>query len=183
MAVGGSGVRAGRSAWRPSRRAGASRCRRGTTTVEFGLISIPFLIFLLGFVEFVWQATTSVLLDASALRVSRFGSTGQATPAGAPGGVNCGNAISWKVARESGGLVAESRLRVTTQTFSSATDLAAGTNPTASRGSGGQFVTYTLRYEQPLLSLAWLPLTNGAPNLVHTAVVTVKNEPFGNARC
>lgn len=183
MPVGGSGVRAGSSAWRSSRRAVPSRCRRGTSTVEFGLISIPFLIFLLGFIEFVWQATTAVLLDASALRVSRFGATGQPTPPGAPNGVTCGNAISWLVAQGSGGLVAESRLTVTTQTFASATDLAAGTNPTASRGSGGQFVTYTLRYEQPLLSVAWLPLTNGGPNLIHTAVVTVKNEPFGNARC
>lgn len=159
------------------------RDRRGNTALEYGLINIPFAVLVLGFLELVWQATTAVLLDASALRVARFGVTGQTAPSGAPSTITCrSDAIPWLIVQSSGGLLSSTRLTVTTESLARLSDFAGGT-PAAGAGVGGQFVTYSLRYEQPLLTGVWLPITGGELSLTHRATVTVKNEPFTNVVC
>lgn len=159
------------------------RRRRGSVTLEFALINIPFAIFLIGFFEFVWQATTAVVVDAAVLRAARFGMTGQQVPVGAPPSITCRSvAIPWLIVHRSGGLLSESRLTVTTETFARLNDFASGT-PTSGPGMGGEFTIYTVRYEQPVLTGVWQRANGGASNVVHRATITVRNEPFINATC
>ena len=185
--LGASRGEAGGTARRVLRRLGLGflRSRRGASTVEYGLINIPFVIFLFGFVEFAWQATTAVLLDASAVRAARFGVTGQSAPTGAPSSIACRSiSIPWLVAQSSGGILSAERLTVTTDTVGRIGDIgSSAATRTGSAGLGGDFVTYTLTYRQPLLTTVWLPSTDGSPNVVHRASFTVKNEPFTNAVC
>jgi Flp pilus assembly protein TadG len=169
----------------PRRRRGVSRCRRGAVTTEFGLVFLPFLIFVLGLVEVAWQATTASLLDAAALRASRFGVTGQARLPAAPEAIICrSQTIPWLVSTSTGGFLRPARLTVTTENWSSIAGLSAATTAAVGAGQGGQVVTYTLRYTQPYLTFGWIGSAYGrTASLTHQAVMVVKNEPFSNAIC
>jgi hypothetical protein len=161
------------------RRRRVAGCRRGAVTAEFGLIMVPVLILFVGLMEVAWQATTASLLDAGALRASRFGVTGQTTLPGAPESVTCREqAIKWMVSDSTGGFLRLDRLQVATQSWSGIAGM--GGTATAGAGLGGQVVTYTLTYTQPFFTFGLIGAANGRTELTHRAVMVVKNEPFLN---
>ena len=49
----------------------------GTSALEFALISIPFLLLLVGFFEFALLTTAGVLMESGAMKAARYGATGQ----------------------------------------------------------------------------------------------------------
>jgi Flp pilus assembly protein TadG len=161
----------------------ALRWRAGTTSVEFALAAIPFVILLIGIIELAWQFTTAAALDAAVLRASRFGITGQATTAGEPAQYTCrSQTIAWVITSSTGGFLNPANLTVSTASYANASELSSGT-PVAGAGTGGQVVTYTVTYRQPFLTSAWINFIGGPAALTHQATVVVKNEPFSNATC
>lgn len=159
--------------------------RRGATAVETGFVLLPFLMLIIGIIEIGYQYTTASLLDAGALRASRFGMTGQSVT-NAAGNAICrsdvGNTINGlrnQIVRGSGNFLVNSRIGVNVRTFGNVGNAGnasiVGTN---SLGSGGSIVRYSLTYPQPFLTLAWTRLFGGPSQIVHTANVFIKNEPF-----
>ncbi len=56
--------------------------RAGTSTLEFGILAVPFTVLLVGFFEMATVAFLSAALEGAALQASRFGTTGS-SPDGA----------------------------------------------------------------------------------------------------
>ena len=166
--------------WRALRRLAASR--RGTVTLELGLVAVPFFLLVFAIIETCWQLATGAVLDRVAARASRFGITGQTRPASAPDTVTCRSAaIPWLVEESTNGFLKTSRLTVTTRSFSRVSGMGGAFG--AGAGGGGQGVSYLLSYRQPFIASPLLGLVGGADGMTHRAYIVVKNEPFDNAVC
>ena len=159
----------------------ALRSNGGTAAIEFALVAVPFLFMVIGIMEVAWQLTTAAALDHGVSRAARFGVTGRATISGEPAQLTCrSQTIPWIVTQSTGGFLRSDRLIVSMGSYGSL----AGMSGSAANGagSGGQVVTYTVLYEQPFLTFAWLRYFGSG--LVHQATIIVKNEPFdGTAGC
>lgn len=168
----------------PSRPAfcGRGLGRRGAASLEFGVIGVAFIAVLIGIVEASWQYTVASALERATLRASRFGITGQQTRPGAPSDITCrSQTIRWVVTTTAGGILRPERLTVTTTAFANPNGMSGQGTPGA--GTGGQVVTYQLRYEEPFMTGAWASLIGGPDRIVHTTSMVVKNEMFSNATC
>ena len=169
------GERAGRRAF------AVRRCRRGSVTLEFGLVVLPFIVFVIALTEIAWQVTTAAVLDAASQRASRFGVTGQQRLAATPPAVACRSlTIPWMISHSTGNFLKSSRITVTAQSWASIGGRNTAATPTTGAGQGGQITVYTVEYRQPYLVPGFF---GAAPQRVHQAVVTVQNEPFTNAVC
>jgi Flp pilus assembly protein TadG len=158
------------------------RDRRGSATVEFGMLGAAFLAIMVGVVEISWQLTVASALERATLRASRFGVTGQATRPGVPASNTCrSQTINWLVAESSGRILTAERLSVQTEAYSSPSGM--GGDGAAGAGSGGQVALYSVTYVQPFLTGTWLTLIGGPEAITHTTTIVVKNEPFDNATC
>jgi hypothetical protein len=158
--------------------------RRGAAAVEFAVISVPFLMLVIGILEVFVQMTTATSLDAAVLRASRFGITGQATKAslGPPPTVTCrSQSIPWIITRTAPFIRAD-RLQVVLRSFPSVSTI---TGPsTNGAGVGGQVVAFEITYAQPFITMAWSRLFSGVPaSITHRVTMYVRNEPFENAVC
>jgi hypothetical protein len=80
-----------------------------------------------------------------------------------------------------GGFLKAEHLTVSIASYGSASGL--GGASSAGAGGGGQIVTYTVTYEQPFLTGAWINVIGGTASMIHSATIVVKNEPFDNATC
>jgi hypothetical protein len=146
-------------------------------------MAVPFVVLLVGIIETAWQLTTAAALDEAVLRASRFGVTGRATESGEPVTITCrSDSIKWIITGSTGGFLKADHLTVSLGSYGSASALSGGT-AVAGAGTGGQIVTYTVTYQQPYLTGAWVDLIGGSASLTHQATVVVKNEPFDNATC
>lgn len=185
-------------------------CRRGATALEFGLVAGPFLAVCIVIIEIGWQFTTASMLDAAALRASRFGAVGLNPPpagSGPPNPVCRSGFIPVYLARSTNGFLQTRHLTVQASSVRSLANHLQ-TPPASQRpapqppplqpqppqqgqpappppnfGFGGQVVEYDIVYRQAFLTLAgarWLGLPN---EIVHRATVVIKNEPFLNAPC
>lgn len=159
--------------------------RRGATALEFALVSIPFLVLIMGTMEVAWQLATSAALDHGALKASRFGATGTsaipdwqrgATPeADLPRCRTRG--ITWLVSAATNGFIrAGSGLTVTTRTWGNLGTLTGEGAET--EGAGGQITSYTIRYLQPFITGPIAATLWGGTGFTHEATIVVKNEPF-----
>lgn len=156
--------------------------RRGATTLEFGVIGVAFIAVLIGIMEAAWQYTVASALERATLKASRFGITGQQTRPGAPADITCrSQTIRWVVTTTAGGILRPDRLTVTTTSYNNPNGMTG--QGTAGAGTGGQVVTYQLRYEEPFMTGAWVSLIGGPERIVHTTSMVVKNEMFSNATC
>jgi len=163
------------------RAGGPRRCRRGSITLEFGLVVLPFIVFVAALTEIVWQVTTASVLDAAALRASRFGITGQQRLAATPPALTCRSlAIPWLISHSTGNFLKSSRITVTSQSWATLGSQRDAAAPTTGAGQGGQVAVYTVEYRQPYLTLGFF---GAASHRIHRATVTVMNEPFSNAVC
>lgn len=156
--------------------------RRGASSAEFALVSIPFFVFILGIMEVAWQLATATALDHAVLHASRFGITGLATRPGAPQEVTCrSQAIPWVVTRVTNGFLKPSYLTLTTTAYGGVSGM--GGAGTSGAGEGGQVVSYSISYRQPFITGGFAGLVGGADYMEHRAALVVKNEPFENAVC
>ncbi|MEO3472901.1 TadE/TadG family type IV pilus assembly protein [Roseomonas sp. CAU 1739] len=162
--------------------------RRGVAATEFALISIPFLIMIIGSMETAWQLATGAALDHAALRASRYGITGSNAPpswqtTGQQNVPSCRSAnIAWLVTQSTNGMLKASNLSVTTATWASVSGAGTGTG-TAGAGTAGQITAYTLTYRQPFITGVVAATLFGGASFTHQAFLMVKNEPFENATC
>lgn len=172
------------------------RCRRGATTVEFAVVSLPFIVVVIGIMEMAWQYTTASLLDAAMLRASRFGAIGTAAPstppAGLPNTVTCRSQfIPWFISNTTNGFLRPTNLVVQARAFGNVSivvnapppNLPNGQPPPSNFGIGEQIVRYDVTYRQPFLVPGWRRIVNLPPEITHRAVLLVKNEPFENVTC
>ncbi|WP_237213930.1 TadE/TadG family type IV pilus assembly protein [Falsiroseomonas oryziterrae] len=185
-------------------------CRRGATALEFGLVSLPFIMVCVVIIEVAWQYTTASILDAAALRASRFGAVGLNPPPAGNGPANptCRSGyIPLYLVRSTNGFLETRHLTVqasSTRALSAHLQQPAALQrpapappplqpqppqqgqpapPPPNFGFGGQIVEYDIVYRQAFLTAAgprWLGLPN---EIVHRATIVIKNEPFLNAPC
>jgi Flp pilus assembly protein TadG len=170
----------------PRRRLG----RRGATALEFALVSIPFLVLILGTMEVAWQLATGAALDHAALKASRFGATGtNEIPAWQRGATAAADlptcrttGITWLVSAATNGFIrAGSNLTVTTRTWSNLGTLTG--EGAANAGTGGQITSYTIRYLQPFITGPVAAMLWGGAGFTHEATIVIKNEPFEDTTC
>jgi Flp pilus assembly protein TadG len=157
---------------RQLRRSCARLGRGGAVMLEFAIVApgLFFIIFMM--VELGWQLTVDLALNLGAISGSRYGVTGVGYTAGSRDA-----SILGAVLGASGGILQSSRLTLADTSYTSAASYAASGAATSGPGGSGQFVVYTLTYQQPFLT--GLPgMVLGRSSLTHTAVVLVQNEPF-----
>ena len=155
-----------------------ARGRSGAASVEFAIVGLTFIALLLLAMEAGWQLLIEAALDAGARAASRFGATGTKVVAGiTPAPTDRNGSIFDIVIHTTGGLLVASRLQVSEANYASFAALAAGTGGTPGAGTASQVVQYTFTYTQPYLTPMAVAAT-GQHQLVHTAKVTVLNEPF-----
>lgn len=154
------------------------RDRRGSTTLEMAFVFIPFVILMIGIVETAWQFTTASMLDAAALRASRFGAVGREPPPGVPNTITCREQyIPLFITNSSNNFLKDRQLNVATTSFGG---VVMGGSGTSGAGRAGQIVRYDITYTQPFITGAWLTLFGGPTQLTHRAAIIIKNEPFEN---
>jgi Flp pilus assembly protein TadG len=151
---------------------------RGAATIEFAIVGMVFITLLLLAMETGWQLMIESALGAGARAASRFGTTGTTVAAGiTPAPTDRSSSIIDIVINTSGGLLLANRLQITEATYASFAALAAGGVSSPGPGSASQVVQYTFTYTQPYLTPIAAAIT-GQAQLVHSAKVTVLNEPF-----
>ncbi len=168
---------------------GVVRCRRGVTAVEFAAVSCVLIPMLMGGLELGLQSAVAVALDNAALKASRAGSLGCERPDGSRAGQSSQGAIE-RAARAAGHGLLNGNLRAEPTSYKSARAAIDDNKPnrgggTRGAGVGEHTVVYTLRYDQPSVFIKNFTTPWGTisrENYVHTAVVTVQNEPFPDAR-
>lgn len=155
-----------------------ARCRSGVAAIEFAIVALALLTFLLVLIETGMQLLTQAVLDYGVREASRFGVTGAPYPlsmsANPPGSRE--GAITAIIGNIGGGLINQARLSVTLTAYPSfsAVGQGGGTN-----GAGGPaaVVQYQVTYPQPFLTSLAASIA-GTPFLLHSATTVVQNEPF-----
>lgn len=151
---------------------------KGAASVEFAIVGLAFISLLLLAMETGWQLLINSALSSGARAASRFGSTGTTVAAGiTPAPTDRNSSIEDVVISNSGGLLLAGRLQITEANYASFAALAAGGVSAPGAGSASQVVQYKFTYTQPYLTPIAAAIT-GSSQLVHTATVTVLNEPF-----
>lgn len=163
--------RAARSAARGSRLG-----RRGSSTVEFALVSTLFMSLLLLTMEVCYDLAVGAALDHGAHVAGRFGTTGATTAAGMSG-TDRATTLRDLVVQGSGNLLRPERLQMTVSSYPNIAAAVAGTGGSSGPGTAGQVVMYTLTYSQPYLTPMAAVLA-GNDALIHTSSVVVLNEPY-----
>jgi Flp pilus assembly protein TadG len=151
---------------------------KGSATIEFAFVGLAFISLLLLTMETGWQLLIDSALGAGARAASRFGTTGSTVAPGiSPAPTDRNSSIEDIVIHNSGGLLLASRLQITEANYASFAALAAGGASTPGAGGASQIVQYHFSYTQPYLTPIAAAIT-GNQHFVHTAKVTVLNEPF-----
>lgn len=151
---------------------------KGSASVEFAIVGLAFISLLLLAMETGWQLLIDSALGSGARAASRFGSTGSMVAPGiTPAPTDRDSSIEDIVIHNSGGLLLPSRLQIIKANYASFAALAAGGASTPGAGTASQVVQYTFTYTQPYLTPIAAAVT-GQHQLVHSARVTVLNEPF-----
>jgi Flp pilus assembly pilin Flp len=171
----------------------------GASALEFALISIPFLLLLVGFFEFALMTTAGVLMESGAMKAARYGATGQL-----PQDTTREARIRQIMAERTLGLLDMEALQIDTLTYSGFDRIGEpegfddrngngqfdagepfqdvngnGTwdpdQGASGLGSGGDVVVYRLSYP-------WSPVTGLIKPIVDDVVLSssipVRNEPF-----
>jgi Flp pilus assembly protein TadG len=149
----------------------------GAVAIEFAIVGLVFISMMLLTMETGWQLLIDWALDAGARAASRFGTTGTVVAAGVqPPPTSRGDSIQAIVIQASGGLLQPGRLQIADAAYANFAGVGTGAS-TAGAGTAGQVVRYTFTYTQPYLTPIAAAIT-GQQNMIHTAQVTVLNEPF-----
>ena len=156
-----------------------ARSTSGAASIEFALVGLAFMSLLMLAMETGWQLLIDSALVAGARAASRFGSTGNMvapgiTPAAARPRQLDRRASSCKA---QAGCCWPAGCNITAATYPTFAAVAAGGHGTPGPGTASQIVQYTFTYTQPYLTPIAAAIT-GSPQLVHSAQVTVLNEPF-----
>jgi Flp pilus assembly protein TadG len=145
---------------------------RGTAAVEFAVVGSVFVMVLLLVFETGWQMAADAALHYGALAAARFGVTGQ------PGTANNRNtSILDTVLNVTGGVLTANNLSLTMTSYNGLSTVGETGQGTSGGGGSGQFVQYTVTYQQPLLTPLAALIVN-ASSITHTATIVVQNEPF-----
>ncbi len=150
--------------------------RRGSSTVEFALVSTLFMSLLLLTMEVCYDLAVGAALDHGAHVASRFGTTGSTTAAGVPG-TDRMTTLQGLVIQGSGNLLRPERLQMMVSNYPNVADAVQNTDGSSGPGTAGQVVVYTLTYSQPYLTPIAAVLA-GNDALIHTSSVVVLNEPY-----
>jgi TadE-like protein len=151
---------------------------KGTTSIEFAIVGLAFMSLLLLAMETGWQLLIDSALGSGARAASRFGTTGSTVAPGiSPAPTDRNSSIEDIVIHNSGGLLLPSRLQITEANYASFAALAAGGVSVPGAGAASQVVQYKFTYSQPYLTPIAAVIA-GQQQLVHSAKVTVLNEPF-----
>jgi Flp pilus assembly protein TadG len=156
----------------------SAHANKGSASIEFAIVGLAFISLLMLTMETGWQLLIDSALGAGARAASRFGSTGTMVAAGiTPAPTDRDSSIEDIVIQTSGGLLLPNRLQITEANYASFAALAAGGGSTPGAGTASQVVQYTFTYTQPYLTPMAAAIT-GNSQFVHSAKVTVLNEPF-----
>jgi len=162
-------------------------CTRGIAALEFAVVSCVLIPMLMGGLEMSLQSAVAITLDNAALKASRAGSLGCERPDGTRAGQSSQAAVE-RAARAAGRGLLNGKLEVKPTHYRSARAAIADSkreSGTRGAGLGGHTVVYELRYEQPSVFIRNFTTPWGAigrERYIHTAAVTVQNEPFPDAR-
>lgn len=143
-------------------------------------------ILMLAIIEISLQLATAAALEWTALRASRFGITGAQTVRNVPQSAQmptCRSAIiPWLITYATSGFLQQANLTVTVNVYSNLSSGQSGAGGTSGQGAGGAIVGYQISYRRPFITP--IPaLITGRTQIVHSASMLVKNEPFENATC
>jgi hypothetical protein len=155
-----------------------ARCRSGVAAVEFAIIALALLTFVLVLIETGMQLLTQAILDYGVREASRFGVTGAAYPPGMSGNPpkSREDAIPAIIAYYGAGFIDPGRLRVTLTVYPSFSAVGQG-GGTSGAGGPGAVVQYQVTYTQPFLT-SFAASIAGTSSLQHSATTVVQNEPF-----
>jgi Flp pilus assembly protein TadG len=155
-----------------------ARDTSGAATVEFAIVGLVFVSFLLLAMETAWQLVIESALGAGARAAARFGTTGTIVASGIdppPPGRDA--SIVDIAVQYSGYLLLPQRLQITEASYPSFAALESGGTSATGPGSASQVVEYTFTYTQPYLTPI-APAITGQQQLIHSVQVVVQNEPF-----
>ena len=158
-------------------RTSVARSRRGAAALEFGLIAVVMVSFLVLSLELLWQFAAATELDYGVREATRFGITGAASSI-ASGSPTCRSAtIIWLVTYTTP--LAPSQLSVSSSSYTPGSN---AVTPGTSGGAAGQTEVYTFTYRQyfftPIASAIY-----GQGYIDHNATTIIKNEPFASSTC
>jgi len=167
---------------RPRQRAaGAAKCRRGATALQFAIISAFLIPFLMVCMEMALQSAAAVALDGAAFAASRTGSLGRLHADGTRSGQACDSDVI-EAAKQAGHGILYGKLTLKTKYYGDSFSAGADTDGTkggSGAGSGGHTVVYQLDYEHPFLFGQALL---GKQASKHSITFTVQNEPFSEGK-
>lgn len=172
---------------------------RGASTLEFGILAVPFTMLIVGFFEIAIIGFLSAAMEGAALEASRFGTTG-----GQPEGVSRSEQVRSIIVERTLGLLNPQKLEIDTLVYDSFGDIGEPEPFTDNNGNGsyddgepysdvngnGQWdddmgaaglggpdavVVYHVTYPWPAMTPLMRPMIG---EVTLSASVPVRNEPF-----
>lgn len=155
--------------------------RRGSFSLEFALLAVPFFLLLMGIVELSLMLGAQQLLENAAFNTSRLGKTGYVAS-----GQDQTQTVGAILNRElsSYGMLIDVTRVITTQTaYTSFGSAGSGIGGTSGYGTEEQIVAFTITYPwkifTPLLCAAMGSACSNEQTVNLISTIVVRNEPYG----